>query len=354
MESTDPVTALITVLAAQRQRRPVAVGPPGFTGWPDSWPTGTDLIAVTSGTTGQPRPIARSWQSWTDSFAALTALTGLTAAEKILLTGPLSSTLHLFAALHTLALGAELTDRPERADAAHLVPAVLSQLLDRAALDLPLRRVVVAGDAVTDRLAARAADRGIAVIEYYGAAELSFVAVRRAPEEFRAFPGVAVRAREGLLWARSNYLSLGYAGGVSGPMRSDTDGFATVGDRGNVAPDGCILVSGRAEQAITTGGHTVLAADVEAALGRIPGIVEAVAVGVPHQRWGQIVAAVVVLAPGTELSGIRRLARQRLSGPALPRRWAVRDRLPVTAVGKVDRAALAAQFSSTKFAEVTT
>lgn len=341
--SNDPVTTLVTVLAAQRSRRPVAVGPPGFTAWPGDWPTGTDLIAVTSGTTGQPRPIARSWPSWTGSFAALTTVTGLTAADRILLTGPLSSTLHLFAALHTLALGAELTDRPERADAAHLVPTVLARLLDRLGSDLPLRRVVVAGDALIDRLAARAANRGIAVIEYYGAAELSFVAVRRAPEAFRAFPGVAVRARDGLLWARSDYLSLGYAGGVPGPMRQDADGFATVGDRGALAPDGSLLVNGRAEEAITTGGHTVLAGDIETTLGRLPGIIEAAVAGLPHPRLGQIVAAVVVLTPGTELGQIRRLARQQLSGPALPRRWVVREQLPVTAMGKLARAALAAE-----------
>ncbi len=344
VDASDPVATLVTVLAVQRRQRPVAVGPPGFTDWPSNLPTGTDLIAVTSGTTGQPRPVARSWPSWSRSFAALTSFTGLTAADRILLTGPLFSTLHLFGALHTFALGAALTDRPERADAAHLVPTVLARLLDRPRSELPLRRVVVAGDRLPDYLAAGAADRGIDVVEYYGAAELSFVALRRPPDAFRAFPGVAVQVRENLLWARSDYLSLGYAGGVSGPMRRDADGFATVGDRGELTPDGSILLSGRAEEAITTGGHTVLVADIEAALRRLPGVADAAAVGLPHQRLGQVVAAVVVLAPGTELSRLRRSARQQLSGPALPRRWLARDRLPVTAAGKLARAALAAEF----------
>ena len=348
-DQADPVATLTTVLAARRRHRPVAVGPPGFSGWPTVWPAGTELIAVTAGTTGRPRPLARSWTSWSDSFAALTSFTGLTIHDRILLTGPLSSTLHLFAALHTLALGGELTDRPEQADAAHLVPTVLTRLLDRA--HLPLRRVVVAGDALSDRLAGRAAARGIDVIEYYGAAELSFVAIRRAPQRFRPFPGVTVRCLDGLLWARSGYLSLGYAGGSPGPLRRDRDGFASVGDRGEVAADGSVTVRGRAQDAVTSGGHTVLMADVEATLAGLPGVQAAAVVGLPHAELGQVLAATVVLSGSMDLDRLRRLARQRLSGPALPRRWTVSDRLPVTAAGKLSRAALAAQFETSPTAE---
>ncbi len=320
---------LVTLIAAAQAGQPVLVAPveSAVTGF------GPELTVLTSGSAGRPRPVARSWASWLDSFPALTALSGLSSDDRVLLTGPLTASLHLFAALHTLRLGGEITDSVAAATAVHAVPTLLDRLLD---VETQIRRAVVAGAALPAHTATRAAARGMAVLEYYGATELSFVATRRPPEPFQPFPSVEVQAAEGLLWARSPWLASGYVG-AGAPLRRDADGFVTVGDRGEVGDDGSVLVAGRADSAITCGGETVLAHDVEAVLETLPGVRGAIVVGLGHPRLGEIPAAVVELA-GTDLDGVRASARVRLSGAALPRRWRVVARLPRTASGKPDRA----------------
>ena len=101
------------------------------------------------------------------------------------------------------------------------------------------------------------------VHHYYGAAELSFVAWGAHADDLTPFPGVDVVVRDGEVWVRTPYLCLGYDG-PPGPLRTDPDGFATVGDRGVLA-DGRLLVSGRSD-AVTVGGATVEPADVEVVL----------------------------------------------------------------------------------------
>jgi long-chain acyl-CoA synthetase len=178
------------------------------------------------------------------------------------------------------------------------------------------------------------------LIEYYGAAELSFVAARRYPAPLKPFPGAEVQVRRGTLWVRSPYLSTGYPAGCRGPLRWDDDGFASVGDLAELLPDGGLLVRGRGDSAVTTGGATVLAEDVELALSTLPGVSEVAVVGVPHATLGEILTAVIEPLPGAHLSGIRGAARAMLAGPSLPRRWLVADRLPRTPSGKIARQAV--------------
>ena len=333
-------TALATVFAAAAAEVPVVIGHPGApepSSVPAELPPGTFLVAVTSGTSGHPRPVVRTAASWTASFAPLSELTGIGEQDRVLLTGPLRATLHLFAAVHTLAAGAELTDQPANATAVHAVPAVLADLLDTLPADAPLRTAVVAGTRLPADIAARASARGIAVAEYYGAAELSFVAAGRYPEPLRAFPGAEVQIRGGELWVRSPYLAIGYPPGVTGPLRRDPEGFATVGDLAEQTADAGLLIRGRGDAAITTGGATVVAEDVEDALVGLPGVAAVAVVGVPHPRLGQVVTAVIEPAPGADLRGLRTAARQVLRAESLPRRWFVTGRLPRTPGGKISR-----------------
>jgi len=311
---------------------------------PDTW-----LVACTSGSTGSPRAVCRTAASWATSVAPLAELAGLDARDRVLLTGPLQATLHLHAAVHTLVIGAELTDDARSATAAHCVPAVLESLLDSLPGGAPLRTAVVAGAALSSALADRTFERGVAVTEYYGAAELSFVAARRLPDPvLRPFPGVQVRLDpDGALWACSPYLALGYAGSA-GPLRTDSDGYATVGDLATVGgpPDGTgLTILGRGDSAITTGGFTVLAEDVEAVLERLNGVRAATVLGLPHPRLGEVVTAVLELDLGADLAAVRSRARALLTRPARPRRYVVVDALPRTGGGKVARAALRSQLA---------
>jgi long-chain acyl-CoA synthetase len=304
------------------------------------------LALPTSGTTGRVRTIVRTARSWTESFPVVSRLTALTGESRVWLPGPLTATMNLFAAVHADWAGASLVDSPADATHLHLTPARLDALLSTDPR-LVGRVVVVAGDALEPGLSRRAEAAGATVAHYYGAAELSFVAWGADRMSLRPFPGVEIDVRDGEIWVRSPYLASGYAGGADGPLRCDGSGFATVGDRGSLVADlhlaGRLVVHGRPDS-VTTGGATVLLADVEAAL-RVPGLRGQIAViGLPHPRLGQIVAAVLTDAADREPVG----AAAAELGAGRPRRWFVRATLPVTAAGKVDRAALVAELAGTQ------
>jgi len=276
-----------------------------------------------------------------DAFAGATATT---AGTRVLVPGPLSSTLFLHAAWHARQVGATPLTRPIATDStwdvAHVVPRQLGALLD-AAGDLRGRTVVVGGAALPPGMAERARARDVRVVAYYGAAELSFVAV--GADGLRPFPGVEVASRDGVLWVRSPFLAIGYLEGSDadrppGPLRRDSGGWATVGDRGEIRPDGSVVVWGRGDIAVQSGGTTVHVADVEAAVRAAPGVTDVVAFGARHLELGQVVAVVVESSTVT-VTQLRHWARHHLDPGARPRHWLVVPALPRTSAGKVDRTA---------------
>jgi acyl-CoA synthetase (AMP-forming)/AMP-acid ligase II len=334
-----PAALITTVLAALERGRPVLVGGAATDAArvAGRLPAGTELAILTSGSsdaTGEARVVARTNASWLASAGPLAELTGLTSADRVAVTAPLHVSMQLYAALHALWLGASVGDRAMEATAVHVTPTRLERLLDG---DTTPRTAVVAGAAMSAGLAARAAARGIRVLEYYGAAELSFVAAGEHGK-LAPFPGVEVALRASPhgdeLWARSPYLALGVVGG--GMLRRDADGFATVGDLAERTADGGFRVLGRGDAAITTAGATVLAEDVEARLVTVPGVEAAAVVGEPHPLLGARIVAVVELAPGADLADVVAAARSRLTTAELPRRWVVAP-VPRTESGKVAR-----------------
>ncbi len=336
---TAPVPLITTVLAALERGRPVLVGGDAVEAAriADRLPAGTELALRTSGSSdaaGGARVVARTNDSWLASAAALAELTGLTSADRVAITAPLHVSMQLYAALHALWLGASVGDRIEEATAVQVTPTRLQRLLDGDAVP---RTAVVAGAAMSPDLAARAEARGIRVIEYYGAAELSFVAAGEHGE-LVPFPGVEVELRPtshgAELWSRSPYLALGVVGG--GMLRRDDDGFATVGDLAERTARGGLRVLGRGDAAITTAGATVLAEDVEARLAQLPGVDAAAVFGESHALLGERIVAVVELAAGATLADVVAAARSRLATAELPRRWVVAP-VPRTDSGKIAR-----------------
>ena len=296
------------------------------------------LHVPTSGTTGgQPRVVVRTVESWSESFAAFTDATGVHADDVVLAAGPPTS-MFVYARTHAAALGARCIAEPRwraalaaSATVVHLTPTMLAQVLELEDLR-DLRLAIVAGAALPSALREQAHARGIQVIEYYGAAELSFVALGRGL--LRAFPGVEIEARADVLWVRSPWTALGYVDGQHGPLRRDGD-WCTVGDRGSI-DDGVVRVHGR-DGLILTGGISVMAADVEAVIRDAPGVNNVVVLGIPHADLGEIVAAVVV---GGERSAVVQHAATHLPREQRPVRWFTADALPMANSGKVSVADL--------------
>lgn len=117
------------------------------------------------------------------------------------------------------------------------------------------------------------------------------------------------------------------------------------GDRGHVADDGSVFVSGRGARVILRGGVSVDAGELEAVLSVLPGVRELVVVGQADERLGERIIAFVELASGTgsdQETWLRQQARALLAHGKVPDRFVVLDALPRNAMGKVERPRLGA------------
>jgi acyl-CoA synthetase (AMP-forming)/AMP-acid ligase II len=302
----------------------------------DAHEAGDDVLLRTSGTAGVPRAVRRSTRSWVDSFAAVESLTGLDSRSRVWIPAPVTGTMNLFAAVHARHLGAVAAHEPRGATHWFLTPSVLQDVI-QSGDRFDGVQAVVAGDRLGATLHDRAAAAGVRVSHYYGAAELSFVAWGAHEDDLRAFPGVGLEVRDGVVWARSAYLSKGYAEGT-GPFARGDDGFATVGDRGQLT-GGQLRVLGR-DDVVVTGGATVHVADVEGSL-RAGAIGVLAVVGIPHPRLGAVVA--IALERADDAAGLRELSRTTLGSTHQPRRWYLLAPFPRTSAGKVDRADVTAR-----------
>ncbi|CAM2849383.1 AMP-binding protein [Prescottella defluvii] len=125
--------------------------------------------------------------------------------------------------------------------------------------------------------------------------------------------------------------------------KSHVDGHLFSGDLGYRDPDGYIHLTGRSKDMIITGGYNVYPREVEEAISAIPGVDDVVVVGLPDEVWGQRIVAAYTSAADTGVADAVVLAESRTRLPDYKRPKAAHrvDRLPLTALGKVDRAAAA-------------
>jgi acyl-CoA synthetase (AMP-forming)/AMP-acid ligase II len=117
------------------------------------------------------------------------------------------------------------------------------------------------------------------------------------------------------------------------------DGWLASGDLGKKDEDGFVFIVGRKKDVIISGGFNVYASEVEAVLSSHDGVLEAAVVGLPHDDWGELVAAFVVPKAGASLepAEIDALARSRLSAYKCPRRIEIVSDLPKNPSGKIQK-----------------
>ena len=138
---------------------------------------------------------------------------------------------------------------------------------------------------------------------------------------------------------------------VRGPGVVTGQDWLRTGDLGTFDEDGWLHLVGRAHRMINTAGELVAPPSVERALRGLECVSDALVVGVPHSRWGQVVAALIVLSPAgrDRASSVSvEYLGEALAGVLAPwervRRVLVVDELPVTTTGKPDPVAGAALF----------
>jgi o-succinylbenzoate---CoA ligase len=239
---------------------------------------------------------------------------------------------------------------PESRAYTALVPTQLGRLLASPEGRRALTRfaaVLLGGAAAPASLLTRARTHRVRVVTTYGTSETAGGCVY----DGRALEVSCIRLEEdGRIQLGGATLAQGYLGepGLTAESFSrdseDPDGTAwyRTDDVGHLH-EGRLVVDGRIDDLINTGGLKVMPRLVEAALVQLDTITEAVVVGSPDAQWGQVVSAAVVVARGGSpptLDAVRGQLRGILPDHALPRRLATVPELPVRGPGKPDRAAV--------------
>ncbi|WP_430334260.1 class I adenylate-forming enzyme family protein [Rhodococcus sp. ACT016] len=349
-------------------------------------------LHYSSGTTGVPKGARRTHANRLASLRAMRehVLDGTLDGDEpavFLHAGPIIHTSGLFVLPFLEAGGRQvLLDHPRPDDlldavathsATHtaLVPTVVARLLDfddaRLSVMRRLRVLAYAGAPMPVEHIRQAYHRITPnLLQYYGMVEaippltvLNAADHRRGVVENadvlgsvgRACPQVRVEfRRDGTVVADGEVGELVVAGPAVSPGyhnadartdlgKSHADGHLYSGDLGYRAPDGYIHLTGRSKDMIITGGYNVYPREVEEALAGIPGVADVVVAGLPDPLWGQRIVAGYTTSPGSSVDDHDVLAEGRLRLPDFKRPKVVHrmDALPLTPLGKVDRAAAA-------------
>jgi long-chain acyl-CoA synthetase len=142
----------------------------------------------------------------------------------------------------------------------------------------------------------------------------------------------------GEVWTRSPYNMAGYWGKPEETAGTvDGDGWLRTGDAGYFDADGYLYLHDRLKDMIVSGGENIYPAEVENVLLSLPSVVDAAVIGVPDERWGETVKAVVVLAPGAALDEADVIAqcRNSLAHYKCPTSVEAVDALPRNPSGKI-------------------
>jgi fatty-acyl-CoA synthase len=151
---------------------------------------------------------------------------------------------------------------------------------------------------------------------------------------------------EGEVLSRGNHMLKSYWEQPDATAEALADGWFHTGDGGDVDEGGYLTIMDRRKDVIISGGENVSSIEVEDALFSHPAVAEVAVIGVPDERWGETVKALVVLAEGASATEeeLRGWCKERLAGYKCPTSVDFRDALARTATGKLQKFKLRAPF----------
>lgn len=249
-----------------------------------------------------------------------------------------------------------------------MAPTMLGMLLDHPQIDEfrldSLRTISYGGSSITADLLKRAMDRfpTASFVQGYGMTELAGNALYMDPTthlEALDRPELLVSAGRpmamsrlrlvddemndvavgevGEIVVRGDQVMLGYWNRPEANEEVFAGGWMHTGDLGRATHDGFVAIVDRKKDMIVSGGENVYSREVEEVIAAIPAVREVAIVGVPDDKWGEAVTAVVCVHDGATLTelDIVETCREQLAGYKKPRRIVFIDELPKNASGKV-------------------
>ena len=396
---------LVTAAGSDGAPAPTLLPPPDLGARGEPVPAGLGggeqiaLLIYTSGTTGGRRGVLLSHRALLANRQQVAALrpAPVTPVDRVLLAVPLFHSYGVAAGFLQVCWAGATVVLAERLEPAQLVEVLVEQRVStvagvpstfRALLELPAERLrtVTAGVRLCTsggaplparHLAEFRSITGLPLVEGYGLTEAGPVVTSNpidgAPKPGsagRPLPGIELRlvgpdtgtgsatdadpvldlgageddvesGDTGLVAIHGPNLFSGYwPDGAGGP---GADGWFRTADVGFLDADGDLHLVDRASDLVVVSGFTVYPREVEQVLGELPGVAEAAVVGVPDERSGQAVRAVLVLTPGAELSEqqVRAHCAERLARFKVPARIEFAAALPRTPTGRLARGRLA-------------
>ena len=248
------------------------------------------------------------------------------------------------------------------------VPAVLQFLLMTPGVEdtdfSSLRMITYGASPISEKVLVASMERfGCDFAQAYGLTETSGGVVLLHPEDHdpggprahrlraagRPVPGVELRivtadgssaptGEIGEVWIRSPSTMTGYWNKPDATTDAITpDGWFRTGDAGRLDDDGYLYIEDRVKDMVITGGENVYPAEVESVLMSHPSVADAAVIGVPDERWGETVKAIVVPAPGVTADADELIAwcRERLAGYKCPTSVDWAEMLPRNPSGKI-------------------
>ena len=339
-------------------------------------------MLFTSGTTGRPKGAVLTHGNLTSNCRVLNEVWGFTSEDVLLHVLPLFHTHGLFVAAYcALSSGASLLllesfdaddalGRFEDATVFMGVPTHYVRLLEAGDLGRESTariRLFLSGSAPMRRSTHQAFTErtGHAIIERYGMTETGMITSNpidgggRVGTVGLALPGVQVRLDGapvgGVEVKGPNVFSHYWNRPELRESEFTSDGWFKTGDLGSLDDDGYLEIVGRAKDLIISGGYNVYPKEIELVLDSSASVAESAVIGVPDDDLGEAVVAVVVPAPGAHLDdrALTDFARTELARYKVPRRVVVVNELPRNAMGKVQKAQLRRQLSTSPEGEDT-
>jgi long-chain acyl-CoA synthetase len=322
------------------------------------------LVMFTSGSTGLPKGAVIAHDRLAEKLAVLARLLAFAREDVVLLPLQLTFIFGLWVSLLTLMAGARLILVPKfstqamapglaRATVVGGVPSMFRALMQAPPPAPALRKLLTGGEVLPASLARRLRDYSPAAIhDLYGLTETGtcdfHCGPAEQPEGFgtigRATERVAFRlAESGELLVRSSFGMLGYLDEPQLTQASFDDGYFRTGDLARVDARGFVELVGRAKDMISRGGIKIAPLEIDRLLAEHPDVAAALCAGVPDERLGEVVHAVVVPRAGAALdpARLRDWLGARTEWFKVPEVIHIRAALPAGATGKADRRAVA-------------
>lgn len=330
-------------------------------------------IGYTSGTTGRPKGYMRSHASWADCFVMGADVFSLGEKDHILSPGPLVHSHFLYASVQAIHLGATLYIVPsfqtgevwsllaeKKISVLYIVPTMFEALKrnDYGQKKATCLKTMISSGAKWEKTSKQQAARLFSecrIYEFYGASELSFVSVQDVTASSlpdgaigEPFPQVkwkilnekrqkAEVGEIGTLYVKSPWIFKGYVNSPEQTEEMFAGEWATVGDLAYIDKSGHVILIGRKQNMIISGGLNIFPEEVEQAIQAHPAIEEAIVLGIPDSYWGEKVVSLYKKRRAVTDAELRTQCRKHLPGYKCPKEWIEVAEFIYTTSGKVAR-----------------